>query len=165
MSQEKLYKDMTPAEQLEYATRFSNFKNDALPLLCALGDSWEQANLKSYEVGLRLLNSFPVAREWVKTNFLFGDYSRRTARMQHYIEVVEAEIAAGRAVTTPQGDKIVQALPVQPTTARRGRPTKAEQAAKAEAAGTVPASPNLFAANNAEGSASNTTPITAATAE
>ena len=63
--QQKLFKDMTHEEQLRWATDFSKFTEEKLPVLEQLGDAWERCHIKDMDEGLRLLGAFQFCRDFV----------------------------------------------------------------------------------------------------
>lgn len=117
---------MTPKEQLDWLTDFGSWTNDKLPVLCALGNAWESAHIKSMEEGLKLISAFSYCRDFVHKSLLFRDFSRRVDRLRFYVEKIKKEVAAGSAVVVPGGDTLAYAPQVP--TRRRGRPTKEESA-------------------------------------
>lgn len=126
MEKEKDYKSMTVEEQIEWITDFSKFKEEKLPTLCALGDAWESSHVKDMEEGLKLFRAFAICRDFVDSSLMYRDFSRRMDRMMFYIGKIEKEISAGTVVKGKNGETLAYVPSVQPTSRRRGRPTKAE---------------------------------------
>jgi len=127
----KEFRNMTADEQLKWITDFSKFDEQKLPTLCALGDAWEAAHIKCFEEGLQLLRAFSMCREFVKKSLMFRDYSRRIDRMSFYIDRIKEKIEKGEYVKVGR-ETLVNVPGMQPASnRRRGRPTKAESAAKA----------------------------------
>lgn len=131
MEQEKDYKTMTVEEQIEWITDFSKFKKEKLPILCALGDAWEATHIKWFEEGLKLFRAFAICRDFVGNSLMYRDFSRRIDRMTFYITKIEKEISAGTIVKGRNGETLAYVPSVQPSSRRRGRPTKAEAEANA----------------------------------
>ena len=129
MEDPKLYKNMTPEEQLEWITDFSKFSNEKLPLLCTLGDVWEESHIKSMEVGLKLIRAFAFCRDYVEKSLMFRDFSRRVNLMSNYVEKIKREISAGTVVRGSNGQTLAYMHSLQPVSRRRGRPSKEEQEA------------------------------------
>lgn len=121
----KLYKDMTPEEQLKWVTDFSSFATDKLPLLEKLGDAWETADRKDMETGLQLIQAFSIARDFAQTSLAFGDYQRRVDRLRFYVDRIKKEIAKGMTVQGLNGETYAYIPTLQPRL-RRGRPTREE---------------------------------------
>lgn len=132
----KDFKAMTPKEQLDWLSDFTHWSNNKLPILCAIGNAWEAAHIKSMEDGLRLISAFGYCRDFIDKSLLFRDFARRIERMNFYVEKIKKEVAAGRFVKTATGDTIAEVPPVQPR--RRGRPTKAETEARKSAEAPAP---------------------------
>lgn len=126
MEKEKDYKTMTVEEQIEWITDFSKFKKEKLPVLCALGDAWESSHIKWFEEGLKLFRAFAICRDFVANSLMYRDFSRRLDRMNFYIGKIEKEISAGTIVKGRNGETLAYVPAVQPSSRRRGRPTKAE---------------------------------------
>jgi len=122
----KLYKDMTAAEQLDWVTRFSSFDREKMPLLEQLGDAWEAGARKDMETGLKLLNAFSYARNFVKNSFLAQDYSRRISRLRYYVDRIKADISQGVVVKGIHGEQYAYIPSLQQQARRRGRPTREE---------------------------------------
>lgn len=129
MENVKEYKFMTPEEQLKWLTDFSAFSNEKLPALCAIGDAWESNAIKDMERGLVLISAFGYCRDFVEKSLLFRDFSRRIHRLQYYVERIKEEISKGNAVKGSRGETLACVPPLQPTSRRRGRPTKEAAAA------------------------------------
>ena len=127
----KDYKFMTPDEQMAWLTDFAHWSNEKLPVLCALGNAWETAHVKSMEEGLKLISAFSYCRDFVQKSLLFRDFARRVDRIRFYVEKIKAEVAAGQAVKAESGQTLAYVPPVQ--TRRRGRPTREEAAQMAVA--------------------------------
>ena len=127
----KDYKFMTPEEQMAWLTDFAHWSNEKLPVLCALGNAWETAHVKSMEEGLKLISAFSYCRDFVQKSLLFRDFARRVDRIRFYVEKIKAEVAAGQAVKAESGQTLAYVPPVQ--TRRRGRPTREEAAQMAVA--------------------------------
>lgn len=125
--QEKLFAEMTTKEQVDYITNLSQFAQEKLPRLEQLGDAWESADRKDFETGLRLISAFGFARDYCHQSLFYGDYSRRVARINYYLERIKKEIAKGNALQGANGETLAY-VPAQKVARRRGRPTKAEQA-------------------------------------
>lgn len=126
----KDYKFMTPEEQMAWLTDFAHWSNEKLPVLCALGNAWETAHVKSMEEGLKLISAFSYCRDFVQKSLLFRDFARRVDRIRFYVEKIKAEVAAGQAVKAESGQTLAYVPPVQ--TRRRGRPTREEAAQMAK---------------------------------
>ena len=127
--QTKLYNEMTPDEQLRYVTDFTSFIDKKLPALEHIGDAWEQSTIKDFETGLRLLNAFQFARDFVDKAVRYGDYSARVHRIRVYVEKIKTEIAKGLSLKGADGHTYALVAPSLPAR-RRGRPTKEEAAAR-----------------------------------
>ena len=127
--QTKLYNEMTPDEQLRYVTDFTSFIDKKLPALEQIGDAWEQSTIKDFETGLRLLNAFQFARDFVDKAVRYGDYSARVHRIRVYVEKIKNEIAKGLSLKGADGHTYALVAPSLPAR-RRGRPTKEEAAAR-----------------------------------
>ena len=127
--QTKLYNEMTPDEQLRYVTDFTSFIDKKLPALEHIGDAWEQSTIKDFETGLRLLNAFQFARDFVDKAVRYGDYSARVHRIRVYVEKIKNEIAKGLSLKGADGHTYALVAPSLPAR-RRGRPTKEEAAAR-----------------------------------
>ena len=127
--QTKLYNEMTPDEQLRYVTDFTSFIDKKLPALEQIGDAWEQSTIKDFETGLRLLNAFQFARDFVDKAVRYGDYSARVHRIRIYVEKIKTEIAKGLSLKGADGHTYALVAPSLPAR-RRGRPTKEEAAAR-----------------------------------
>lgn len=130
MENQKDYKVMTPEEQMAWLTDFAHWSNEKLPVLCALGNAWETAHVKSMEEGLKLISAFSYCRDFVQKSLLFRDFARRVDRIRFYVEKIKAEVAAGQAVKAESGQTLAYVPPVQ--TRRRGRPTREEAALMAK---------------------------------
>lgn len=117
---------MTPEEQMAWLTDFGHWSNEKLPVLCALGNAWEQSHIKSMEEGLKLISAFSYCRDFVQKSLMFRDFARRVDRIRFYVEKIKQEVAAGAAVKSPSGQTMAYVPPVQPR--RRGRPTREEAA-------------------------------------
>ena len=126
MENQKDYKVMTPDEQMAWLTDFAHWSNEKLPVLCALGNAWETAHVKSMEEGLKLISAFSYCRDFVQKSLLFRDFARRVDRIRFYVEKIKQEVAAGAAVKSPSGQTMAYVPRVQ--TRRRGRPTREEAA-------------------------------------
>lgn len=126
MENQKDYKFMTPEEQMAWLTDFGHWSNEKLPVLCALGNAWEQNHIKSIEEGLKLISAFSYCRDFVQKSLMFRDFARRVDRIRFYVEKIKQEVAAGAAVKSPSGQTMAYVPPVQPR--RRGRPTREEAA-------------------------------------
>ncbi len=127
--QTKLYNEMTPDEQLRYVTDFTSFIDKKLPALEHIGDAWEQSTIKDFETGLRLLNAFQFARDFVDKAVRYGDYSARVHRIRIYVDKIKDEIAKGLSLKGADGHTYALVAPSLPAR-RRGRPTKEEAAAR-----------------------------------
>ena len=127
--QTKLYNEMTPDEQLRYVTDFTSFIDKKLPALEQIGDAWEQSTIKDFETGLRLLNAFQFARDFVDKAVRYGDYSARVHRIRIYVDKIKTEIAKGLSLKGADGHTYALVAPSLPAR-RRGRPTKEEAAAR-----------------------------------
>ena len=127
--QTKLYNEMTPDEQLRYVTDFTSFIDKKLPALEQIGDAWEQAAIKDFETGLRLLNAFQFARDFVDKAVRYGDYNARVHRIRVYVDKIKNEIAKGLSLKGADGHTYALVAPSLPAR-RRGRPTKEEAAAR-----------------------------------
>lgn len=127
--QTNLYNEMTPDEQLRYVTDFTSFIDKKLPALEHIGDAWEQSTIKDFETGLRLLNAFQFARDFVDKAVRYGDYSARVHRIRVYVEKIKNEIAKGLSLKGADGHTYALVAPSLPAR-RRGRPTKEEAAAR-----------------------------------
>ena len=127
--QTKLYNEMTPDEQLRYVTDFTSFIDKKLPALEQIGDAWEQSTIKDFETGLRLLNAFQFARDFVDNAVRYGDYSARVHRIRIYVDKIKTEIAKGLSLKGADGHTYALVAPSLPAR-RRGRPTKEEAAAR-----------------------------------
>ena len=127
--QTKLYNEMTPDEQLRYVTDFTSFIDKKLPALEHIGDAWEQSTIKDFETGLRLLNAFQFARDFVDKAMRYGDYSARVHRIRVYVDKIKTEIAKGLSLKGADGHTYALVAPSLPAR-RRGRPTKEEAAAR-----------------------------------
>jgi len=127
--QTKLYNEMTPDEQLRYVTDFTSFIDKKLPALEHIGDAWEQSTIKDFETGLRLLNAFQFARDFVDKAVRYGDYSARVHRIRIYVDKIKTEIAKGLSLKGADGHTYALVAPSLPAR-RRGRPTKEEAAAR-----------------------------------
>ena len=127
--QTKLYNEMTPDEQLRYVTDFTSFIDKKLPALEQIGDAWEQSTIKDFETGLRLLNAFQFARDFVDKAVRYGDYSARVHRIRVYVDKIKNEIAKGLSLKGADGHTYALVAPSLPAR-RRGRPTKEEAAAR-----------------------------------
>ena len=127
--QTKLYNEMTPDEQLRYVTDFTSFIDKKLPALEHIGDAWEQSTIKDFETGLRLLNAFQFARDFVDKAVRYGDYSARVHRIRVYVDKIKTEIAKGLSLKGADGHTYALVAPSLPAR-RRGRPTKEEAAAR-----------------------------------
>ena len=127
--QTKLYNEMTPDEQLRYVTDFTSFIDKKLPALEQIGDAWEQSTIKDFETGLRLLNAFQFARDFVDKAVRYGDYSARVHRIRVYVDKIKTEIAKGLSLKGADGHTYALVAPSLPAR-RRGRPTKEEAAAR-----------------------------------
>ena len=127
--QTKLYNEMTPDEQLRYVTDFTSFIDKKLPALEHIGDAWEQSTIKDFETGLRLLNAFQFARDFVDKAVRYGDYSARVHRIRVYVDKIKNEIAKGLSLKGADGHTYALVAPSLPAR-RRGRPTKEEAAAR-----------------------------------
>lgn len=123
----KLYQQMTTKEQLEYITNLSDFAKDKFPRLEKLGDAWEQSDRKDFETGLRLLTAFGFARDYCHQSLFYGDYNRRVARINYYLERIKKEIAKGNTLKGADGETLAF-VPALKQSRRRGRPTKEEKA-------------------------------------
>lgn len=126
MENQKDYKFMTPEEQMAWLTDFGHWSNEKLPVLCALGNAWEQSHIKSMEEGLKLISAFSYCRDFVQKSLMFRDFARRVDRIRFYVEKIKQEVAAGAAVKSPSGQTMAYVPPVQ--SRRRGRPTREEAA-------------------------------------
>ena len=111
---------------MAWLTDFAHWSNEKLPMLCALGNAWEAAHVKSMEEGLKLISAFSYCRDFVQKSLLFRDFARRVDRIRFYVEKIKAEVAAGQAVKAESGQTLAYVPPVQ--TRRRGRPTREEAA-------------------------------------
>ena len=127
--QTKLYNEMNPDEQLRYVTDFTSFIDKKLPALEQIGDAWEQAAIKDFETGLRLLNAFQFARDFVDKAVRYGDYNARVHRIRVYVDKIKNEIAKGLSLKGADGHTYALVAPSLPAR-RRGRPTKEEAAAR-----------------------------------
>lgn len=125
--QVKLFVDMTVKEQVDYITNLSEFAQEKLPRLEQLGDAWESADRKDFETGLRLISAFGFARDYCNQSLFYGDYSRRVARINYYLDRIKKELAKDNALQGANGETLAY-VPAQKVARRRGRPTKAEQA-------------------------------------
>lgn len=134
MDKFKLYKEMTPEEQLNWLTDFSEFTKDKLPALCKLGNAWEASSMKSFEEGLELMDAFAFCREFVKDSLMFRDFARRVGRMQYLIQLIKDEISAGTVVHGANGETLAYVPSLRQSSRRRGRPTDAEIREAMEAA-------------------------------
>lgn len=123
----KLYQQMTTKEQLEYITNLSDFTKDKFPRLEKLGDVWEQSDRKDFETGIRLLTAFGFARDYCHQSLFYGDYNRRVARINYYLERIKKEIAKGNTLKGADGETLAF-VPALKQSRRRGRPTKEEKA-------------------------------------
>lgn len=123
----KDYAQMTTKEQLEYITDLSVFTKEKLPRLEKLGDAWEAADRKDFETGLRLLGAFAFARDYASQSLFYGDYNRRVARINYYLDRIKKEISKGNALKGANGETLAY-VPAQKISRRRGRPTKEEKA-------------------------------------
>lgn len=130
---EKLFKDMTPEEQLGWLTDFSKFSQEKLPLLEQLGDTWEACHIKSMKEGLVLLNAFQVCRDFVSKSFRYGDYSARVKRFIFYMDLVRKKIDAGEGMKGANGESFAFVAKIKQSSPRRGRPASAETIARREA--------------------------------
>lgn len=129
------YKEMTVEEQLKFVNMFSLFEKETMPVLVALGDSgWTAENRSDMERGLRMIGAFPFAARFVESALRYGDYSRRTYRLPHYVKMVKRELANEAALRDANGRTFVYAPAMQQQFRRRGRPTKEETAMYAAAA-------------------------------
>ena len=128
---DKLYKDMTAAEQLSWLTDFSKFADEKLARLDRIGDVWEQCSIKDMEEGLRLINAFAYARDYVKNSLCFQDYSRRVSRLSYYVDRIKQDLAKGMTVRGAGGETYAYIPALQGQSRRRGRPTREEQLARA----------------------------------
>lgn len=124
MERVKLYKEMTPEEQLKWITDFSTFTKEQLPVLCALGDVWVESSIKNFEKGLALMNAFAYCRDFVSKSLLFRDFSRRVNLMAKYIGKIKAEIGTGTVIKGTNGEMLAYMPATQAVTRRRGRPSK-----------------------------------------
>ena len=132
--EQKLFKDMTADEQLQWATDFSKFIEEKLPVLEQLGDAWEACHVKSMREGLMLMNAFQFCREYVGKALHYGDYSARVYRLRFYVDLIRKKINSGEGINGANGEVyaiIANQQPVQ--TVRRGRPASAATIAKREA--------------------------------
>lgn len=134
MEKVKLYKDMTPEEQLKWITDFSTFTKEQLPILCALGDVWVESSIKSFEKGLALMNAFAYCRDFIDKSLLFRDFSRRVNLMVKYIDKIKAEIGTGTVIKGANGETLAYMPITQAATRRRGRPSKEDMDAAIAAA-------------------------------
>lgn len=126
-SNKKDYAQMTTKEQLEFITDLSVFAKEKLPRLEKLGDAWEAADRKDFETGLRLLGAFAFARDYASQSLFYGDYNRRVARINYYLDRIKKEISKGNALKGANGETLAY-VPAQKVNRRRGRPTKEEKA-------------------------------------
>lgn len=126
MENQKDYKFMTTEEQMAWLTDFAHWTDEKLPVLCALGNAWEQSHIKSMEEGLTLISAFSYCRDFVQKSLMFRDFARRVDRIRFYVEKIKQEVSAGAAVKSPSGQTMAYVPPVQ--TRRRGRPTREEAA-------------------------------------
>lgn len=131
--EQKLFKDMTAEEQLQWATDFSKFTDEKLPVLEQLGDAWEACHVKSMREGLMLMNAFQFCREYVGKALHYGDYAARVYRLRFYVDMIKKQLAAGEGVKGANGEAFVLVPQFKQTTARRGRPASAETIARREA--------------------------------
>ena len=145
MDDTKDFEMMTPAEQLQWVTDWRKFNAEKLPALCLLGDSWEQAHIKSFKEGLALLNAFRIARDFVKQSLYYGDFSRRINLFQHNCNEIERLHGTSAAFTTPSGDTLAVVETPVSDKPRRGRPAKAKPEDTPEAPSATPAVGDLFA--------------------
>lgn len=129
---EKLLKDMTPEEQLQWATSFGQWSEEKLPVLEQLGDTWEMCHVKDMETGLRLLNAFQFCRDYCNQALRYGDYSARVNRVRYYVEKIRKKMAQGEVMKGADG-KTFAIVPPQKPAARRGRPASAETLARRDA--------------------------------
>lgn len=134
MEKVKLYKNMTPEEQLKWITDFSTFTKEQLPVLCALGDVWVESSIKSFEKGLALMNAFAYCRDFISKSLLFRDFSRRVNLMAKYIDKIKAEIGTGTVIKGANGETLAYMPVMQAATRRRGRPSKEDMNAAIAAA-------------------------------
>lgn len=129
---EKLLKDMTPEEQLQWATSFGQWSEEKLPVLEQLGDAWEMTHVKDMETGLRLLNAFQFCRDYCHQAMRYGDYSARVNRVRYYVDKIKKKMASGEVMKGTDG-KVFALVPPQKPATRRGRPASAETIARREA--------------------------------
>ena len=133
MEQTKLFKDMTADEQLQWATDFSTFAQEKLPVLEQLGDAWEACHVKSMRDGLALLNAFQFCRDFVSKALHYGDYAARVNRLRFYIELIKQKLAAGEGTKGTDGRTYAVVPQMKQKAPRRGRPASAETIARREA--------------------------------
>lgn len=131
--QQKLFKDMTHEEQLRWATDFSKFTEEKLPVLEQLGDAWERCHIKDMDEGLRLLNAFQFCRDFVDKSLRYGDYKSRVRRFVFYIELIQKKLKSGEITKGINGEVYAIIVPKQQEAKRRGRPASAETIARREA--------------------------------
>lgn len=122
----KAYSDMTVKEQLDFVTNLTDFAQEKLPRLEKLGDAWEAADRKDFETGLRLIGAFGFARDYASQSLFYGDYNRRIARINYYLDRIKKELSKGTALRGANGE-LLAFVPSQKVARRRGRPTKQEQ--------------------------------------
>jgi hypothetical protein len=156
MEQTKLFKDMTADEQLQWATDFSTFAQEKLPVLEQLGDAWEACHVKSMRDGLALLNAFQFCRDFVSKALHYGDYAARVNRLRFYIELIRQKQSAGDGTKGTDGRTYAIVPQMKQKAPRRGRPASAATIARREAeAKAAEQQTNLF---GAAGESSGTVP-------
>lgn len=152
MEQTKLFKDMTADEQLQWATDFSTFAQEKLPVLEQLGDAWEACHVKSMRDGLALLNAFQFCRDFVSKALHYGDYAARVNRLRFYIELIKQKLAAGEGTKGTDGRTYAIVPQMKQKAPRRGRPASAETIARREAeAKAAQQQTEIFAASDTGG--------------
>lgn len=127
----KDYKAMNLQEQEAWLTKFDEFTEERLPLLCAIGSAWEANAVKSLEEGLHLMTAFGYCRDFVQKTLYFRDFSRRIERVKFYVERIRSEVKIGRSIKGMQGDTLAYVPPVVQQASRSHR--NEEQQADASA--------------------------------
>lgn len=135
---QKPYSQLTPEEQLEYIQRLSKFETLSLPALepYAKGGTMTAEHKRMAEEGMKLLAAFPVSRDFAEKGLYFRDYERRVYRLRHYVNKIKDEIAKEVVVQTHDGATFAYVPKMQQQFRRRGRPTREEAAAMANAPAT-----------------------------
>lgn len=129
----KLYKDMTPDEQLRWVQDFSDVMNKHGERVKQLTKdsrmAWTPDDHRTVTRLFALFAAWPFAEDFCEKAQKYGDYNRRAYRLPLYIEKVRDALADGLTMTDAHGRAVAVVLPGTPAR-RRGRPTNEEAAAR-----------------------------------